>query len=303
MRILTDADIDRVPLAPLIAAVRAQIVADAEGGAVAPPRHISPFGDGGLVFTIGGNAELAGFRAYQTFQKPGHDADDQVIAAWDRTNGEMLGLAVGNRLGALRTGCIGASAADILAPSRAEILAVIGVGRQAETQLLAVASVRPFATIRVCGRRHKSVEDFALRMAGMLGRPVQPLTDIRAAVEDADVVVLATTATAPVVEAGWIKPTAHVTTIGPSTKAAHELPLDLASRARVIVTDSPRQIAAMGDTHMLAGGPDNARIEHLGTLATGFDPDADRGLTLFLSIGLAGTEVACLAAALDALPR
>jgi hypothetical protein len=66
----------------------------------------------------------------------------------------------------------------------------------------------------------------------------------------------------------------------------------------LIATDSPQQIAAMGDTHMLAGHEAHRRIRHLGALASGFDADANRGLTLFLSIGLAGTEVACLAAAL-----
>ena len=119
MRILNDADIDRLPLAPLIAAVRAHIVADAKGQAVAPPRHIVGFGNGNLIFTIGGDRRLAGFRAYQTFAKPGHPADDQVIAAWDRDTGEMLGLALGNRLGALRTGCVGAVAVDILEIGRA----------------------------------------------------------------------------------------------------------------------------------------------------------------------------------------
>ena len=54
----------------------------------------------------------------------------------------------------------------------------------------------------------------------------------------------------------------------------------------------------MGDTHMLWEQPAYNRISHLGDMIDSFDPDADRGLTLFLSAGLAGTEVACLAAAL-----
>jgi hypothetical protein len=116
MRVLSDADVDRVPMARLVAAVREQIIADAQGEAVAPPRHVVPFREGSLVFTIGGDRRLAGFRAYQTFARPGHSADTQVVAAWDQVKAEMLGLALGNRLGALRTGAIGGAAADILAP-------------------------------------------------------------------------------------------------------------------------------------------------------------------------------------------
>lgn len=301
MRILTDADIERVPLAPLIAAVRAQIVSDAAGETVAPPRHIVRFGAGELVFTIGGDSKIAGFRAYQTFARPGHPADDQVIAAWDQQSGEMLGLAVGNRLGAIRTGVIGAVAVDMMASKRASTLAVLGTGRQAETQLLAVSTVREFSQIRVFGRREAPLADFACRLSEKLGRPVSRTLDPRAAVEGADVVILATASETPVIEPDWLAPGAHISTLGPKSVGAHELPIELAARAAVIATDSLRQIAAMGGSHMLAGHESYGRIRRLGALAAGFDPDIDRGPTLFLSIGLAGTEAACLAAALGYL--
>lgn len=301
MRILTDADIDRMPLAPLIAAVRAQIVADAEGKAVAPPRHVAPFADGRLVFTIGGDQSIAGFRAYQTFAKPGHPADDQVVAAWDQASGEMLGLAIGNRLGAIRTGVIGAVAVDIMAPHRAKTLAVLGTGRQAETQLLAVATVRQFDEIRVFGRRRPALEEFTARLAPRIGRPLRGTLDAREAVDGAEIVILATTSETPIIDARWIAPGAHVSTLGPSTLGAHELPVELAGRAALIATDSPQQVAAMGGTHMLAGREAYGRIRHLGSLAGGFERHS-ADITLFLSIGLAGTEVACLAAALRSPP-
>jgi ornithine cyclodeaminase len=298
MRILSDADIDRLPLPPLVAAVRAHIIADAKGETVAPPRHFVHFGEGDLVFTIGGDSRIAGFRAYQTFAKPGHPADDQVIAAWDQATGEMLGLAVGNRLGALRTGVIGAVAVDVMASHRATILAVLGTGRQAETQLLAVATMRDFDEIRVFGRREAALHEFTARLSEKLGRPIAGMRDAHTAVDGADVVILATTSETPIIEPDWIAAGAHVTTLGPKSAGAHELPIELAARAAAIATDSPQQIAAMGKSHMLAGHEPYGRIQHLGALAGRFDPDAGRGMTLFLSIGLAGTEVACLAAAL-----
>jgi ornithine cyclodeaminase/alanine dehydrogenase-like protein (mu-crystallin family) len=301
MRILTDADVDRLPLAPLIAAVRTQIIADARGEAVAPPRHFVDFADGSLVFTIGGDKRLAGFRAYQTFAKPGHAQDDQIIAAWDQQTGEMLGLAIGNKLGALRTGIIGAIAADVLAPRNARILTIVGTGRQAETQLLAISTVRAFDEVRVVGRRRETTATFAERLAVRLGRTIASSTDARAALDGADAVVLATTAEQPVIEADWLEPHAYVASIGPKSRDAHELPLELADRAGIIATDSPQQIARMGDSHMLFGQPAYDRIQHLGELAADGEPVV-AGPALFLSIGLAGTEVACLAAALEHLP-
>lgn len=300
MRVLSDADVDRVPMARLVAAVREQIIADAQGEAVAPPRHVVPFREGSLVFTIGGDRRLAGFRAYQTFAKPGHSADTQVIAAWDQVKAEMLGLTLGNRLGALRTGAIGGAAADILAPKSARILAIVGAGRQAETQLLGLTAVRDFAEIRICGRHADKTAAFAEALSARIGRPISPHTDPRTAVEGADVVILATTARTPVIEAGWVAPHAYVATLGPSAVGAHELPLELAERARLIVTDSPQQLEGMGDGHMLSGLEPYRRIKHLGEIAAD-ERGADKAPALFLSIGLAGTEVACLAACIEYL--
>lgn len=300
MRILSDADIERVPFAPLIAAVRAHIIADAAVETVAPPRHNVRFREGDLVFTIGGDSKIAGFRAYQTFAKPGHPVDDQLIAAWDQASGEMLGLAVGNRLGALRTGIIGAVAVDIMASKTAKTLTVLGTGRQAETQLLAVSTVRDFGEIRVFGRRQAALDDFTARLSERIGKPITGTLNAREAVESADVVILATTSEVPIIDSSWIAPGAHVTTLGPKSISAHELPIKLATRAKVIATDSPQQIAAMGETHMLAGHEAYGCIRHLGSLTPGFERSA-ADVTLFLSIGLAGTEVACLAAALRSL--
>ena len=297
MRILNDDEIDSLPLAPMISAVRAHIVADATGETVAPPRHVVEFDAGALLFTIGGDRRLAGFRVYQTFAKPGHPSDDQIVAAWDQRSGEMIGLALGNRLGALRTGVIGAVAAGALAPVNARTLCVVGTGRQAETQVLAVSLARPFDEIRIAGRRPEVAAALAAKLAGRVVAPLVPFDDSRAALEGADVVVLATTSERPPIDPAWIAPHAYVATLGPKSKQSHELPLELARRARIIATDSPQQIARMGDTHMLHGTPDYDRIQHLGLFAAR-KTAASEGPALFLSIGLAGTEVACLAAAL-----
>jgi ornithine cyclodeaminase len=299
MRILKDSDFDELDLKPLIAAVRAQIIAAAKGEAVAPARHIVPFAKGNLSFTIGGDQTLAGFRAYQTFGgRHGGPDEYQIVAAWEQESGQMIGLALGNRLGALRTGAIGAAAAQMLAPKDAKVLTVIGVGRQAETQLLAYAALQRWDEIRICGRRPEAVVEFCGRIANQIGQRVQAYTEFQPALVGADVVVLATTAKEPVIRAEWLERHAYVATLGPSQRDGHELPLEIAARAKTIATDSPQQIKSMGDKHMLVGHEAYDRIRPLGALA---DQPVE-GPALFLSTGLAGTEVACLAAALRLIP-
>lgn len=302
MRIFTDQDLEDPPLGEMRQAIAATITADARAEAVAPPRHVVDFGTGGLVFTIGGPSDLAGFRVYQTFAKPGNPADTQIVAVWSRQSAELLGVAIGNRLGALRTGCIGGVAVHTMASRHAVSLAVVGTGRQAEAQLLGVSGTRRFEDIRIWGRNRDAAADLAARAARWFTATPRAVPTAREAVGDADVVILATSATAAVIEADWVASHAHVTTLGPKSRDGHELPFALAEKATLIATDSPQQIARMGAAHMLAGTPEAARTRHLGDLIGTFDPDFDRGLTLFLSTGLAGTEAAALAAIAEKAP-
>ncbi len=92
------------------------------------------------------------------------------------------------------------------------------------------------------------------------------------AARGADVVVLATTSTVPVLDAATVEPGTHLTTVGPKWTGAHETPLELLRRAAVITCDSPQQAAAYPD------------------------PAAD--ITVHCSVGLAGTEVIIAAALL-----
>lgn len=71
---------------------------------------------------------------------------------------------------------------------------------------------------------------------------------------------------------------------------------DFAEHTAPIACDSPQQIAAMGAEHMLHGHPEAGRIMHLGD--PGVLEKRGAGPSLFLSSGLAGSEVAALAAVL-----
>jgi ornithine cyclodeaminase len=296
MRVLNDRDIDRVPFSVILEAVRAHILADFQGQTISPPRHVVEFGDGGLVFTVGGNADIAGFRAYETFPRPALEKEGQLVAVWDRNTRRLRGIALGERLGALRTGALGGVAIDRMALADVTKLAVIGTGLQAETQLIAAVSVRAISGIAVFSRHRENAEAFATRMSAALGVSVEPAESAEQAVRGAEVVILATNSSTPVIESAWLKSGAHVNTLGPKKASAHELPLDLADRAALIASDSPQQIAAMGADHMLHSHPAAGGILHLGDSAVSEKRGA--GLSLFLSSGLAGSEVAALAAVL-----
>lgn len=114
------------------------------------------------------------------------------MAVWD-ADGRLLGLVVGDELGARRTGALGAVAVDALARPEADIVGVIGTDRQAWTQLWALTAVRDLTQVRVHSPNEQRRRTFAVRAHDELGLVVTPTVDAASAIRNAGIVVLART--------------------------------------------------------------------------------------------------------------
>ncbi|WP_433391568.1 ornithine cyclodeaminase family protein [Micromonospora sp. KLBMP9576] len=274
-----------------VAAMRDALLAAHAGRLVAPPRAAAPLGGGRMVLTAGHlTGEWYGFRSYDTF---GHPESEQVVVLHDGRTGAVRALAVGAELGSRRTGGLGGVAVDALARPDAATLGVIGSGGQAWTQVWAAAAVRPLREVTVHSRSAARREAFAARVRAELGVPARAVSSARDAVRDRDVVVLATTAVTPVLDAADLAPGTHVNTVGFKQLDRHEFGTDLLDAADLLVTDSPAQAAAY-DPPMLATLPAYAgRLRDLGAVLAGAVPGR-RGaaqVSVFCVTGLAGTEV------------
>ena len=298
MLILDDADVRRLlDPAMAIAAVRGSLIAHHAGVLTAPPRLRASLGDGDLMFTVGRLAGTGyGFRVYGTMPS---DHDDQITVVYDDATGRIDGAITGDFLGAARTGAIGAVAVDVLARPDAGTLGLIGSGRQAWTQVWAIRAVRSLREVRVYGRDPARREAFARRVRAELSLPAVSVADPETAVAGADIVLLATSSRSPVIEANWVAAGTHVTTLGPKQAGAHECPAGLAERAGLILTDSLAQLDAYPGPFFLVG-PARDRMGALGAAAAGAGPARQSAddITLFCSVGLAGTEIAVAAALL-----
>jgi alanine dehydrogenase len=295
--VLNDDDVRaRLDPATAVGAVRAALLAAYTGGLHAPPRVHADLGDGDLVFTAGRMDAPAvfGFRAYDTVV-----GGEQLVAVWGSGDGRLRAVVCGEELGARRTGAIGAVAADLAARPGPVRLGLVGAGTQAWTQLWAIRAVRDLAAVTVAARHPERAAAFARRAGDELGVAISPAGSAEDAVRDQDVVVVATNSATPVLQAGWIAPGTHVTTLGPKTVSRHEVPADLAERAWLILTDSAAQLAAYPEPHVFAGRP----VTELGAVLAGAAPARTSGeqITVFCSVGLAGTEVAVAAALCERL--
>ncbi|MDN5853614.1 MAG: hypothetical protein L0K86_12375, partial [Actinomycetia bacterium] len=297
--IVADRDLEQLAASDAVRWVRDAILAEHAGRLVAPPRVHTDVGDGRLVFTTGALVgDWFGYRSYATF-----GAADQLVAVQDATSGRLRGLAVGADLGPIRVGAIGAVAADALAPSGASTLALIGTGTQAWRQLWAISSVRELSRVRVFSRTPERRKAFAQHARTDLGLPCQVSDSAVGAVADADMVVLATNSSAPVVPTEALAPNAYVTTLGPKQIGRAEFGQDLVTSAALAVTDSVAQIGAYDPPNILAGTPHADRLVSLGAVVSGEVDRPRSGRTIFCSVGLAGTEAYLLARLLDRSPE
>jgi alanine dehydrogenase len=275
-----------------IGAARRVLVDSYRGRLRTPPRLLADVGETDLVFTAGGYpGGIRGARIYQTRLL----SSDQAVLVWE-PEGRLAGCVVGLELGARRTGALGAVAVDALARPEAEVVAVIGSGRQAWTQLWALTAVRPAREARVYSPTEAHRTAFAERARQELGLEAVSVASAREAVREADLIVLAPRSAQPVIEAAWIEPGAHVSTVGPKTLSAHETPPGLAARAGVVASDSPAQAAAYDEPFFTDREP-----LHLGGIVCGDleGRGSDADITLYASTGLAGSEVVLAAALLD----
>lgn len=302
--ILTDGDVySQYDYQLVVDAVRNAFAERAAGTLEAPPRWRVDAGEGDLVFTAGaatGATNAAGFRVYETHPETGTD-HTELVAVFDATTGAFSGLFLGHAVGGLRTGGIGGVAIDALAPEDSATLGVLGSGFQARAQVGAACAVRDFEDVLVYSPTPDNRREFAETADADVAPSVRALEDPETVVRSADVLVCATNSEEPVFDPDWLESGTHVTMIGPKFETAHELPLEVLERADVIATDSIPQLDA-ADRPTIVGRETDDELVELADVLT--EPGRGRSspddLTVFCSVGLAGTEVVLGSAFLEA---
>jgi alanine dehydrogenase len=117
------------------------------------------------------------------------------------------------------------------------------------------------------------------------------------AVVGADIIVLATSSPTPVVENGWVKPGAHVISVGACRPTQREMDPALVARARLFVDSRAAALVESGDVVIgiqeARFGPDHIVAELGELLAAGAKAvrQSDTEITIFKSLGLAVEDV------------
>lgn len=236
---------------------------------------------------------LVGLKAYTAFK----DGVRFAVLLFSGENGRLLSIMEADWLGQMRTGAASGVATKYMARHEAATLGVIGTGKQARTQVMAVTAVRPIQTALAYGRDEARRDAFAREMTERTGVAVRAVGSAEEAVRAADVVVTMTTVREPVVQGAWLRPGTHVNAAGSNWANRREVDDATVERSAVIAVDSLEQARLeAGDLAIPAaeGRFDWERAVQLGAIVAGqvSGRPTPEALTLFKSVGIALEDVA-----------
>ncbi len=235
---ITEADVTAMmDISGAINALEAALLAEARGDAQNMVKTHVAWGGGDTLHAIGAAFPAEGVVGTKTWAHT-HGGATPLLILFDSHDGSLRAVLEAFALGQLRTGAASAVATRWLAAADADELAMIGTGKQAITQVAAIAAVRRLRRVRVFGPTPERRAQFAARVRQELGLEAVEAQSVRQATEGAPIVTLATRATAPFLTADMLAGGAHVNAIGAIVPSRSEFSADVLQRATCVVADS-----------------------------------------------------------------
>ena len=209
--------------------------------------------------------------------------------------GAPLAIMDGTYLTDMRTGAAGGVAAKYLARPDSRVLGLVGGGRQARTQAMAVMENFDIDTIKVVTRHRLQGERFKQDMESICDCDILVKDSIEE-VCDCDILVTTTPAREPIVKNEWIKEGTHINAIGADAKGKEELDPLILKRAKIVIDDI-RQAAHSGEINVpISEGiiTEDSIYANLGEIVSGKKKgrETNREITVFDSTGLAIQDIA-----------
>lgn len=210
-----------------------------------------------------------------------------TVLVLDPATGAPKALMDGASLTAIRTGAGGGVAADLLARKEVKTVGLFGAGVQARAQLQAVMSVRNIEKVNLISRTQSSAQQLTSEISEWTDAPtVNMVIQPQDVVQDADIVICATTSATPLFDGNDLKQGTHITAVGTFVPEKREVDTTTIRRANRIVVDSREDcLEEAGDLII-----PNAQIDaEIGEIINGdkVGRQSDDEITFFKSVGVA----------------
>ena len=245
IRILSAADVrTALPMPKAIDAMRHAYGQLSAGKVNAPPRqHIST--DKGVTLLMPAHLpERSEFgikvvSVYDDNPNLGLPRITATVLVLDPATGLPKSIMDGSSLTAIRTGAGGGVATEFLARKDAKTVGLFGAGVQARAQLQAVMAVRDIERVNLISRTKASAQQLATEISAWTDAPaVNLVPNPQQVVEDADIVLCATTSATPLFDGNVVRSGTHITAVGTFVPEKREVDTTTIRKADRIVVDS-----------------------------------------------------------------
>jgi alanine dehydrogenase len=152
-----------------------------------------------------------------------------IVNLFDPETGAVTCVMDATYITAIRTAAAAVLSHKLLSRRESRIATIVGAGVQAREHLRLLPLVRDLDEIQICSLELEHAERLA-----RLSTEANAVRDVEHAIRRSDIVCLATDSPTPVINAAWVKPGTHVSSVGYHPPAG-ELPTALARDNRVFV--------------------------------------------------------------------
>lgn len=303
MRLLSSSELaGRIPMIDVVDMVEAAYKEEGHGRVTASPRNqlrsVATHTFFNVLPAIIPGLQVVGLNAYTGGNK-GLPVAQKVVLLFSSEDGRLLSVLEADWISWMRTGASSGVATRYLARPEAQCAGIFGSGKQARSQLMALAAVRPIDKAFVYSRDPERREGFAREMAQRLEIDVEAAHTPEKILQTADVISTATTARTPLFDGRQVRPGTHVNAIGQHYPDRREVDSYLVQQSKVVVDGRERALQEDGELlipmeESVIGG--DHVYATLGEVVAGKKPGRTGDeVTLFTSGGIA-SEVLAVAA-------
>src|SRR5262245_37412313 len=209
---------------------------------------------------------------------------------------DLLAIMEADALGQIRTGAATGLATRLMAIEDASEAALFGAGWQAQSQLVAMATVRDLKRTWIISRTPERVQAFIEKVQPLVKAELVQAASPETAVRSSQILTTITSSREPVLKGAWLVPGQHINAAGSNNLLRREVDDAAMLRADRIVVDSIEQsrIEAGEFLGMIESGKRQWQdlIELRDVVAGKPARLRSSDITLFKSMGLAMEDVA-----------
>ena len=213
------------------------------GGGVTIPKAMHAWA-GGSMHSLGAFDPVTGLGCFKTWINTPQGAV-ALLNLFDAATGLLRAVIEAGALGAMRTSGVTALATRELSPASADEVTILGSGRQAQSQLAAIALVRPPKRVRFWSPTPEKRTAAATMASDRFGLHATAVDTLEEALADAPIIASVTRAREPFLKADMLSPGAHLNAVGAILPGFAEMEPDVLIAASPIVADAVSGVKAL----------------------------------------------------------